>query len=101
MSVVKCRVNLCGGRMCFYFVITPGTLWHEGIAESQERPVTHGSGQETPSRKGKDLLPEKIVTRYMMKEEDTDSFLRENSQSMRGGRILRRKAQNISGKYEE
>ena len=58
----------------YEIVITPRTLWHESIAESQERPIAYPTGNRKTVLRGKDLLPEKIVTRYMMKEEDADMF---------------------------
>ena len=58
----------------YEIVITPKTLWHESDPESKERPIVHHAEQGPAPRKGKDQLPEKIVTRYMMKEEDADMF---------------------------
>ena len=62
----------------YEIVFLSGKLWHESLAESLERPVDHRI--EKPAKYGgssetrKDLLPEKIVTRYVMKEVDSNIF---------------------------
>ena len=40
-SQLKKGVGYENLKPVYEIVITPGTLWHEGIAESMERPVTH------------------------------------------------------------
>ena len=68
----------CTLKPVYEIVFLSGKLWHESLAESLERPVSHhietavrydGSGDAHT-----DLLPEKIVTRYVMKEVDSNIF---------------------------
>ena len=53
-------------------------LWHESIPESLENPVAHhakeANGTQCSASGPKDLLPEQIVTRYVMKEEKSNIF---------------------------
>ena len=68
-------VNL---KPVYEIVFLEENLWHESIPESLEKPfVHHGkdiSGIQQPAEKTKDLLPEQIVTRYVMKEEKSNIF---------------------------
>lgn len=62
----------------YEIVFLKGKLWHESIPESLKRPVAHHS--QNPSElsdsaaASEDLLPDKIVTRYVMKEEESNIF---------------------------
>ena len=53
-------------------------LWHECIPESLERPLAHhvkdASGLQVSDIEKQDLLPEQIVTRYVLKEEKSNVF---------------------------
>ena len=53
-------------------------LWHECIPESLDNPVAHHTkeafGTQGSAAGQKDLLPEQIVTRYVMKEEKSNIF---------------------------
>ena len=68
-------VNL---KPVYEIVFLEENLWHESIPESLENPVAHhtkeASGTLCSSSKQKDLLPEQIVTRYVMKEEKSNIF---------------------------
>ena len=55
-------------------VITPGILWHEQVEASLEGPVKHQGIEQDNALKGSDLLPDRVVTRYTMKEEETNIF---------------------------
>ncbi|MDD5891715.1 MAG: Rpn family recombination-promoting nuclease/putative transposase, partial [Bacteroidales bacterium] len=55
-------------------VITPGILWHEQVEASLEGPVKHLGLEKDNDMKGCDLLPDRVVTRYVMKEEETNIF---------------------------
>ena len=68
-------VNL---KPVYEIVFLEENLWHESIPESLEKPIAHHnkdiSGIQQPAGKPKDLLPEQIVTRYVMKEEKSNIF---------------------------
>ena len=59
---------------CYNIVFLGGKLWHEQVETSLKQPVTERDNAGRSGMTGMDLLPEKVVTRYMFREEESGIF---------------------------